>query len=76
MKWGVKGASSFADVEFGAFGAMNNVHDVERQAVELFGDIHLGFRSLGVDGGTDEGARFAFPLVARSSSWCSCGWLL
>ena len=29
----VEGASRFADVEFGAFGAMNNVHDVVRLAV-------------------------------------------
>ena len=46
MKWGVKGASSFADVEFGAFGAMNNVHDVVRLAVELLGDVHLDFGPL------------------------------
>ena len=41
----VKGASPrFADVEFSAFGAMNNVHDIVRLAVELFADVHLGFR--------------------------------
>ena len=28
LEAGVEGASRFADVEFGAFGAMNNVHDV------------------------------------------------
>ena len=39
----VEGASRFAGVEFGAFGALNNVHDVVRLAVELFGDV-LGFR--------------------------------
>ena len=76
MKWGVKGASSFADVEFGAFGAMSNVHDAVRLAVELFGDVHLGYRSFYADVGADEGARFAFLLVARSDSWCSGGWLL
>ena len=38
---GVRGASRFADVEFGAFGAMINVHDVVRLAVGLFGDVHL-----------------------------------
>ena len=43
---GVAGASRFADVEFGA---MNNVHDVVRLAVELFGDVHLGFQSLDAD---------------------------
>ena len=72
---GVEGASRFADVEFGAFGAMNNVHDVVRLAVELFGYVHLGFRSFGADVGADEGARSAFLLVARSGSWCSGGWL-
>ena len=38
---GIKGASSFAEAESGAFGAMNNVHDVVRLAVELFGDVRL-----------------------------------
>ena len=72
---GVEGASRFADEEFGAFGAMNNVHDVVHLAVELFGGVHLGFRSLDADVGADEGARFALLLVARSGSWCSGGWL-
>ena len=71
----VEGASRFADVEFGAFGAMNNVHDVLRLAVELFGDAHLGFRSLDADIGADEGARFAFLSVARGGSWCPGDWL-
>ena len=61
----IKGASSFADAEFGAFGAMSNV---VRLAVELFGDVYLGFRSLDIDSSTDEGAHFAFSLVARSGS--------
>ena len=74
LEAGVEGASRFADVEFGAFGAMNNVHDV-RLAVELFGDVHLGFRSFDANVGADEGARFAFHLVARSGSWCSGGLL-
>ena len=52
--------------QFGAFGAMNHVHDVVRLAVELFGDVHLGFRSLDADVGADKGARFAFLLVLRS----------
>ena len=75
LEAGVEGASRFADAEFGALGAMNNVHDVVRLAVELFGDVHLGFRSLDADVGADKGARFAFLLVARSGSWCSGGWL-
>ena len=58
LKRGVEGASLFADVEFGAFGATNNVHDVVRLAVELFGDVHLGFRSFDADVGADEGARY------------------
>ena len=76
LEAGVKGASRFTVVEFGAFGGMNNVRDVVRLAVELFGDVHLGFRSLDADVGADEGARLAFVLVARSGSWCSGGWLL
>ena len=71
----VEGASRFADEEFDAFGAMDNLHDVVRLAFELFCDVHLGFRSLDADVGADEGARFAFVLVARSGSWCSGGWL-
>ena len=59
----VKGVPSFANVEFGAFGAMNNIDNVVCLSVELFGDVHLG--SLDVDGGTDEGAHFAFPLLHR-----------
>ena len=72
---GVDGASQFADEEFGAFGAMSNVHDVLSLAVELFGDAHLGFRSLDADIGADEGARFAFLSVARGGSWCPGDWL-
>ena len=72
---GVKDASSFADVEIGTFDGRNNEHAVVRLAVELFGGVQLGFRSFGVGGSTDEGARFAFPVVACSHSWCSGGWL-
>ena len=75
LETSVQGVSRFADVEFGAFGAMNNVHYVDRLAVELFGDVHSGFRSFDADVGADEGARFAFLMVARSGSWCSGGWL-
>ena len=75
LEAGVEGASRFADVKLGAFCAMKNVHDVVRLAVEVFGDVHLGFRSLDADVSADEGARFAFLLVARSGSWCSGGWL-
>ena len=63
---GVEGASRFADVELGAFGDMNNVHDVVRLAAALFGDVHLGFRSFDADVGEDEGARIAFlPFTPR-----------
>ena len=41
LEAGVEGASRFADVEFDAFGAMDNLHDVVRLAVELFDDVHL-----------------------------------
>ena len=75
LEAGVEGASRFADIEFCAYGAMNNVHDVVRLAVELFGDVHLGFRSFNADVGADEGACFAFLLVARSGCWSSGGWL-
>ena len=75
LEAGVEGASRFADVEFGAFGAMNNVHDVVCLAVELSGDVHLGFRSFDADVGAEEGGRFAFLLVARSGCWSSGGWL-
>ena len=71
----VKGASGFVDVEFGAFGAMNNVHNVVYLADELLGAVHLGFSALDVGGGTDEGARCAFPSAAWSSSWSSGGLL-
>ena len=63
LEAGVQSASHFADVEFGAFGAMNNVHDVVHLAVELFGDVYVGFRSLDDDVDADDGARFAFLLV-------------
>ena len=53
---------------------MNNIHSVVRLAVELFGDVHLGFRSLDVDGGTNERACFAYSLIAQSGSWCYGGW--
>ena len=39
--------------------------------MNCFGDVHLGFRSFDVDVGADEGARFAFLLVARSGSYDS-----
>ena len=47
---------------------MNNVHAVARLAVELFGDVHLGFLSFDADVGADEGAHLAFLLVAKSGS--------
>ena len=43
LEAGVEGASHFAYLtqEFGAFGAMNNVHDVVRLAVELLVLVRL-----------------------------------
>ena len=43
---GVKGVSSFTDVELSAFGVMNDVYNVVRQAVELLRDVHLGLSSV------------------------------
>ena len=54
LKVGVKDVTCFADVEFGTFGAMNNIHDVVRLAVELFRDVHLGVWSLDADVGADK----------------------
>ena len=43
---GVKGASSFTNVErLSALGAMNDVYNVVRQAVELLRDVHLGLKA-------------------------------
>lgn len=49
------------------------MHDSVRLAVELFGHVLLGSRAWDVDSGADEGARFAFPLVAPRSfgDWLS-----
>ena len=43
LEAGVEGASRFADVEFGAFGAMNNVHDLVRVVMFIldFGPLML-----------------------------------
>ena len=51
---GVKGASSFTDVELSAFGAMNDLYNVVRQAVELLRDVHLGVRASNVGVGAHE----------------------
>ena len=67
LEAGVAGASRFADVEFGA---MNNVHDVVRLAVELFGDVHLGFRSLDVD----VGGRGTFCISLGCKEWFLVFW--
>ena len=56
---GVKGASSFIDVMLSAFGTMNDVYNVVRQAVELLRDVHLGFRASIVGVGADERTHFA-----------------
>ena len=72
---GVEVVPHFTDVEFSVFAAMNNIHDVVCLAVELFGDVHLGFQSLHADIGADEWACFASLLFTRSGSWCSGGWL-
>ena len=63
---GVKGVSSFADVELSAFGTMNDVYDVVCQAVELLRDVHLGLRASNVGVGTDERTCSTFCLIAWS----------
>ena len=57
---GVKGVSSFADVELSAFGTMNDVYNVVCQAVELLRDVHLGLRASNVGAGADERTRSRF----------------
>ena len=46
LEAGVEGASPFADAEFGASGAVNNVHDVVRLPVELFVMFIMDFGPL------------------------------
>ena len=73
---GVKGASTFTDVELSAFGAMNDVYSVVRQAIELLRDVHLGLRASDIGVGADERTCSTFCLMAWSGPWpCSCGWL-
>ena len=50
---GVKGASTFTDVELSASGGMNGWYNV-RQAVELFRDFHLGLRASNDGVGANE----------------------
>ena len=69
----VKLVSSFADVEFGAFSAMDDIHDVVRQAVELFGDVHLRFRLLDFGSSADEWTRSACGCITWGGSWWSGG---
>ena len=72
---GVKDASTFTDVELSAFGAVNDVYSVVRQAVELLRDVHLGLRDSNVGVGADERTCSTFCLIAWSGPLCSCGWL-
>ena len=72
---GVKGTSSFADVELSAFGTMNDVYNVVCQAVELLRCVHLGLRASNVGVGANESTCSTFCLIAWSGPWCSCGWL-
>ena len=63
---GVKGASSFTDVELNASGTMNYVYSVVRQAVELFRDVHLELRASNVGVGTYDRTCSTCCLIA----WC------
>ena len=70
---GVKGVSSFTNVELSAFGTMNGIYSVVCQAVELLCDVHLGLRASNVGAGADERTCSTFCLIAWSDPWCSCG---
>ena len=63
----VKDASCFADVEFSAFGTMNDIYSVLRQAVELYRHVHLGFGTTNGGAGVDEGICSAVFLITRCS---------
>ena len=73
---GVKGAYNFTDVKLSAFGAMNDVYSIVRQAVELLRDVHLGLSTSNAGVGADERTCSTFCLIALSGPWCSCGWLM
>ena len=75
LEMGVKGAYNFTDVKLSAFGAMNDVYSIVRQAVELLRYVHLGLRASNVGVGADERTCFTFCLIAWSGPWCSCDWL-
>ena len=60
---GVKGASTFTDVELSAFGAVNDVYSVVRQAVKLFCDVHLGLSTSNAGVGADERTCSTFCLI-------------
>ena len=48
FEMGVKGVSSFTNVELSAFGATNDIYSVVCQTVELLYDVHLGLRASNV----------------------------
>ena len=70
---GVKGASNFTDSELSASGAVNDVYNVVRQAVELLRDVHLRLGTSNVGVGADERTCSTFCLIAWSGPWYSCG---
>ena len=63
---GVKGVSSFSDVELSTFGTMNDVYSVVRQAVELFCDVHVGLGASSVGFGADKRTCSTFCLITWS----------
>ena len=66
---GVKGASSFTNVErLSALGAMNDVYNVVRQAVELLRDVHLGLRASNVGVGADKRTYSTFVNLSLTGS--------
>ena len=65
---GVKGVSSFINVELSTFGAMNDVYNVVRQAVELLRDVHLGLRASNVGVGADKRTYSTFVNLSLTGS--------
>ena len=63
FKMGVKGASSFTNVELRASGAMNDIYTM-LYVRQLNCDVHLGLRTSNVGIGADERTCSTFCLIA------------
>jgi len=53
-------------VELSAFGAMNDVYNAVRQAVELLRDVHLALRASNVGAGAEDMFQILLDCVERS----------